>query len=685
MFGMAGKLGYLVVLLSIASICGAAIFNPISESHRSAALELYTPIGGSFRSLEETYEALRTFKILGIDKADDIKDSACTSVKVILGSPSSNQKELLYALRVNELLKCESGGEAFASIASRLKDSIKDASSLLDFYYLIESLVSIKDQASNVDVLLGDADSVFESIKALSQSDGRWKYSKTSESSAFAAGIALEALGGVISLASSEVDQNRIGTLKNDIVKLFDNIEKYDDGAHYFDEKDQGPLSATSSVVHGLVVFATATSGSLNLPGDKVLGLSKFFLGVGVPGNAKDLYYQIDALNCLESNRIAIPLILSLPATVVSLSKADKLKVKVNTVLGQNAPPLSVKLVHIIGSGSMDAPIIGQELKFDSESSVHVLDLPENVDVGYYNFVFEIVLLDPEHKKIYVTGGRTKVQIYITGTIKVGNAKLAVLDRDLGSVESEKKLDLAGENDVSLSANHLQKLRLSFQLSTPLGQAFKPHQAFLKLTHKSKVEHIFVVGNSGKQHEIILDFLGLVEKLYYLSGKYEIQLTIGDSAMENSFIKSLGHVELDLPEASEKSAKPPAQAVDPYLRYAPKAEINHIFRVPDKRPPQNLSLTFLALVLLPFIGFLIGLLRLGVNLKSFPTATVHASFAALFHLGIASVLVLYVLFWLKLDLFTTLKVLGFLGIFLMFVGHKTLSHLASTSAKLKSS
>lgn len=27
------------------------------------------------------------------------------------------------------------------------------------------------------------------------------------------------------------------------------------------------------------------------------------------------------------------------------------------------------------------------------------------------------------------------------------------------------------------------------------------------------------------------DFLGLVEKLYYLSGRYEIQLTVGDVAM----------------------------------------------------------------------------------------------------------------------------------------------------------
>nr|AFK35219.1 unknown [Lotus japonicus] len=198
------------------------------------------------------------------------------------------------------------------------------------------------------------------------------------------------------------------------------------------------------------------------------------------------------------------------------------------------------------------------------------------------------------------------------------------------------------------------------------------------------IEHIFLVGNSGKKFEIILDFLGLVEKLFYLSGKYDIELTVGDTVMENSFLRLLGHVELDFPEAPEKAARPPTPPVDPYSRYGPKAEINHIFRVPEKRPAQELFLAFLGLILLPFIGFLVGLLRLGVNLKNFPSSTVPATFAILFHGGIAAVLLLYVLFWLKLDLFTTLKALGFLGAFLLFVGHRILSHLAHTSAKLKS-
>ncbi|XP_062164007.1 dolichyl-diphosphooligosaccharide--protein glycosyltransferase subunit 2 [Alnus glutinosa] len=691
---MAGSLaGFLVLLLAV-SICEAAsIFQPISDSHRSAALELFAPTDGSFGSLEEKYEALRTFEILGIEKKPDISTSSCQSVSETLGSSSSTTENLFNALKVNSILKCNVDEEIFQGIASRLKAVVNDATSLLDFYYSIGSLVLIKDQTSNVDALLGDADGIFRSIKALSQSDGRWRYSSNNpESSTYAAGLALEALAGVVSLASSDLDQSLIVTLKNDIVKLFDSIEKYDDGSFYFDEKlvdareHQGPLSTTSSVVQGLTAFASVTSGRINLPGDKILGLAKFFLGIGIPGNPKDFFNQVNSLACLENNRVSVPLILSLPATVLSLTKKDQLKVKVNTVLGSSAPPLTVKLVRAFISGSKDSSVIKSlELKFDPENAVHFLDvLPKSVDVGSYQFVFEIVLDGSVDKKVYATGGQTQVPIFITGVIKIDNAEIAVLDSDIGSIEAQKKLDLAGENSVSLSANHLQKLRLSFQLTTPLGNSFKPHQAFLKLRHETKVEHIFVVGNSGKQFEIILDFLGLVEKFFYLSGRYDIQFTVGDAVMENSFLQDVGHVELDLPEAPEKAPRPPLQPVDQYSRFGPKAEITHIFRAPEKRPPKELSLAFLGVTLLPFIGFLIGLLRIGVNLKNFPTSAVPATFAVLFHLGIAAVLLLYVLFWLKLDLFTTLKTLGFLGAFLMFVGHRILSHLASTSSKLKS-
>ncbi|RVW53551.1 Dolichyl-diphosphooligosaccharide--protein glycosyltransferase subunit 2 [Vitis vinifera] len=755
--------GFLVLVLILTiSIHKAA---SILDSHQPVALELFSPVHGSFGSLEESYDALQTFQILGIEKKPDISDTTCTLVSKTLGSSSSSLKDLFYALKVNGILKCDIDEEVFEGIKSRLQSVSNDASSLLDFYYSIGSLALIKEQASKVDVLLTDADGIFQSIKALSQSDGRWRYSSNNpESSTYAAGVAFEALARVVALASPEIDQSRvkfefyanlfcrlsicsasihqgldftgwlfqISTLGNDIVKLFDSIEKYDDGAFYFDEKivdareHHGPLSTTASVVRGLTAFADVTSGSLNIPGDKILGLAKFFLSVGIPGDAKDFFNQVYSLACLESNRQGFN-----PTDFITTSNSAFIdqkrptqdhdifvlyecnQVRVNTVLGSNAPPLTVKLLQAFSSSSKNAFIIeNQELKFDPENAVHFLDaLPENVDVGNYVFVFEILLHDPEHEKIYATGSRTRVPIIITGVIKVDTAEIVILDSDLGSVETKRKLDLAGENDVSLSANHLQKLRLSFQLATPLGHAFKPHQAFLKLKHETKVEHVFVVGSSGKDFAIVLavvtmvltwdlmlamdisilhgglgakltvtgfgsengskhtfevilklgvplldafplgvmdaDFLGLVEKFFYLSGRYDIQLTVGDAVMENSFLQALGHVELDLPEPPEKAPRPPPQPVDSYLRYGPKAEIAHIFRAPEKLPPEQLSLAFLGLTILPLIVFLIGLLRLGVNLKNFPTSVVPATFAILFHLGLAAVLLLYVLFWWK--------------------------------------
>ncbi|GMP93310.1 hypothetical protein CsSME_00043201 [Camellia sinensis var. sinensis] len=247
---MARNLGFLVLILSVIFVCEAVIVHPISESHRFAALELFTPLHGSFGSLEEASEALRTFEILGIGKELNIRDSTCPSVVDTLGSSSSSLKDLFYALRVNKLLKCETNEEVFAGIVTKLKASIHEANSLLDFYYSIGSLRLIKDQTSEVDVFLVDADEFFKSIKALSQSDGRWRYSSNNPaSSTYAAGLALETLAGVVSLATSEIDQSLIGTLKNDIVKLFDSAEKYGMCIHY---------CLTHKILHKLILIFTS-------------------------------------------------------------------------------------------------------------------------------------------------------------------------------------------------------------------------------------------------------------------------------------------------------------------------------------------------------------------------------------------------------------------------------------------
>ncbi|CAE6207486.1 unnamed protein product [Arabidopsis arenosa] len=484
-----GLLRFLVSLLAVAICNAASISQPISESHRSAALDF------------------------ALCKSD-LSSATCENVVKVLASPSS-------ALRVNGILKCNLEKMFLRTLSvSKLQARAKDAKLLLDFYYSVRGLVLVKEQFSGTDLSLADAEAIFPSIKALSQSDGRWRYSSNNpESSTFGAGLAFETLAGVISLAPSGIDQSMVREIfdpdtETGILKLFDRIQKYDDGTFYFDDSE-GPISTTASVIRGLTSFSASESTGLNLPGDKIVGLAKFFLGVGIPGDAKDFFNQIDALACLEDNRqcyflalfmqflfvlfqFSVPLILSLPSTVISLTKKELLKVKVSTVLGSKAPALSVKVAEALNSKGS---------KFDADSATYFLDsFPKNLDVGKYTFVFEILLDESANEKAYVTEAQTKVPIAATGAISIENAENCYLTKD---------------EAVSLSANHLQKLRLSFQLTTPLGLVFKPHQAFLKLKHESQ------------------DFLGLVEKLYYLSGKYEIQLTIGDADTVGSEHKEL--------------------------------------------------------------------------------------------------------------------------------------------------
>lgn len=74
------------------------------------------------RSLEETYEALRTFQILGLDKGADTSHATCPLVLESLSSSSSSLKEIFDALRVNSILHCKPDANIIKVSFSRCED-----------------------------------------------------------------------------------------------------------------------------------------------------------------------------------------------------------------------------------------------------------------------------------------------------------------------------------------------------------------------------------------------------------------------------------------------------------------------------------------------------------------------------------------------------------------------------------
>lgn len=68
---------------------------------------------------------------------------------------------------------------------------------------------------------------------------------------------------------------------------------------------------------------------------------------------------------------------------------------------------------------------------------------------------------------------------------------------------------------------------------------------------------------------------------------------------------TLASLDLDLPEGPDGTAQTlTGQEVS--SSFGPKAEISHIFRQPEKRPPTYLSTAFLILTMLPLAGFFVG-------------------------------------------------------------------------------
>lgn len=103
----------------------------------------------------------------------------------------------------------------------------------------------------------------------------------------------------------------------------------------------------------------------------------------------------------------------------------------------------------------------------------------------------------------------------------------------------------------------------------------------------------------------------------------------------------------------------------------------HQFRQPEKRPPTIVSDTFTVLLAVPFVILLAAWVKIGVNFHG-----LQFSLSALvFHATLAAIFALYAMFWLRMDMFTTLKCLIGLGVVAFLSGHSLLRSLAAAREK----
>jgi oligosaccharyltransferase complex subunit delta (ribophorin II) len=240
--------------------------------------------------------------------------------------------------------------------------------------------------------------------------------------------------------------------------------------------------------------------------------------------------------------------------------------------------------------------------------------------------------------------------------LKTSDVRVLLVEHD-GAVSRSLAVPAKG-GAASLALEHSQELHVAIDL---LGSR-APHQAFLKARHADSGVASFVAAAALPNGTLTwkLTSAHIAKQIGAYGGPFSLQVLLGDASLPTPLRIELGTVRvghLPLPSGEQPAAPVATQAIVAHA--APKPEITHMHRIPDRRPPSLMALVFTALTFVPLAALLAYIRAIGGNLKGF-TGAVAAS-GTVFHGILAAFLALFALFWIRLNLMQTLPAVAVLG------------------------
>ncbi|KAJ1096510.1 hypothetical protein NDU88_001649 [Pleurodeles waltl] len=218
------------------------------------------------------------------------------------------------------------------------------------------------------------------------------------------------------------------------------------------------------------------------------------------------------------------------------------------------------------------------------------------------------------------------MKVKVSTEVAISNLELFIVDKDQSIAPKMAKVTYPSKAKGALTADSHQNLALSFQLrDVNTGADVSPHQTFVRLhNHRTGQEVVFVAKPDNKNVcKFELDPTEWKTEFDSASGTYTLYLIIGDPTLENPILWNMADVVIKFPE------KDAPATVQSKTLFAPKLDIQHLFREPEKRPPTVVSNTFTALVLLPLLLLFILWIKIVANISNFS----FAPSTILFHLG----------------------------------------------------
>lgn len=312
----------------------------------------------------------------------------------------------------------------------------------------------------------------------------------------------------------------------------------------------------------------------------------------------------------------------------------------------------------------------GKKLIFQSRSSdrttfdVKLLESNVQPAAGFYSLTVNLILKDKQYFLV-----QNKVDIKVATQASLVDVQLGVSDRD----QTAPKLTRLEENNKlkeRLEADAQTKLTLKFVVKEKSkGSLVEVHQSFLKFTEVKSGREVIFLAQAGlsKQYSAEVDFGTNAKNFQHVSGVYTVQLIVSDPLIENKVLWTLADLKLQFNEVEQ-----PVN-VDKSSLYSKRPEIQHMFRQPETTPSKVVSSVFTVLCVVP-LGLLVVLwFGVGFNLKRFS----FSLSGLVFHLTLLAIFGLFYCYWIKLNMFQTIRYLAVLGLVAFVSGNKLLKSLAA--------
>lgn len=432
----------------------------------------------------------------------------------------------------------------------------------------------------------------------------------------------------------------------------------------------EGGLSISAIIVSG--IYRLAEHGKKAPPAmdaEKCVKFANYFLSRKQVQVVRAAYHLLDVLQILSNNKYHIPVSIALVSRPSVAITQPLVVVQVSNIMGSSLGQIGVTVESALKIGETTPVTVkkpmtlvkGQSLQY--ELNLDALKLGR----GFYKLTINANPSKADPRWVGNTGA--VVQVKLETEVLIENVEVGVGDIDQSTAPRLIKVNYPEKLPSVLEADYHQKLQMKFVLRDKHSkEVMTAHQTFIQLTHKKSGREIVFVAepDSSNTYKFDLDVQSKSKVFGHLSGGYSMALIIGDAMFSNPCIWQLADVELGF---HDSTVEQPKQATE----FSPKPEIKHVFREPEKRPPPVFSTTFTGLTLVPVLLLFILWIKIGVNVSNF-----HLNLGTIgFHLGLGGIFGLFVVFFLQLTMFETLKYLILLGVVTFLCGNSMLSKLAN--------